>query len=575
MPIRNQEIARLFAELADFLEIDGANPFRVRAYRNAARCIGDLGGELHEQVAAGADLTAIEGIGKDLAEKLKELVETGRLPALEAVQQRIPPSVSELLKLPGLGPKRVKVLFEQSGIDSLEGLAEAAEAGKLRELPGLGEKTEANLLQAIRQRADAGRRFLRAAVAEEADAVLARLKAMAPEAGLTVAGSYRRGRETVGDLDILAVSERPAVLMDALVTHDEVREILSHGAGKTSVLLRSGLQVDLRAVEAASYGAALHYFTGSKAHNIAIRRRAQQLGLKVNEYGVSRDAEVLAGATEEEVFLALGLAWIPPELREDRGEIEAAEAGELPELVTVEDIRGDLHTHSVATDGVNTIAEMAEAACARGYAYMAVTDHSRRLAMVNGLDEARLLAQLDEVDALNAGRSGFTILKGIEVDILEDGALDLPDEVLCRLDLVVGSVHSKFNLGRERQTERVLRAMDRRHFSILGHPTGRLLLSREAYDIDIPRVIEHARQRGCFLELNANPQRLDLNDTYCRMARDAGVLVSINTDAHHAQGFANIAYGVSQARRGWLSAAGVLNTRPLDELRRLLRSTMK
>ena len=573
MALQNREIAGLFEEVANLLEIAGENPFRVRAYRNAARSISDMGGELSGLVKEGRDLSGLPGIGKELAAKIVEALETGTLEALAELHERIPATVTDLLKLPGLGPKKVKVLFDELGITNLDELKQAAEAGKVQKLPGLGAKTEKQILEAIERQAGAEKRFLRAEITPVAEALVAHLRAVAPEARVTIGGSYRRARETVGDLDLLADSADAAPLMDALVSQEDVAKVLAQGPTKTSVVLRSGLQVDLRVVESSSYGAALQYFTGSQAHNIAVRRLAQQKGLKVNEYGLTRDGERLASETEESLYEALGLPWIPPELREDRGEMEL-HAGAVPRLVELSDLRGDLHMHSTATDGKNSIREMAEAARVRGFEYICITDHSKRLTMVRGLDEDRLHRQIDEIDEINEEITGITILKGSEVDILEDGSLDLAHDVLCRLDMVIGSVHSLFKLSREKQTERVLRAMDAPTFTLLAHPTGRLLLSRDPYDIDVPRVLEHARQRGCFVELNANPQRLDLNERYCRMARDLGVLVSIDSDAHRTHDFENLRYGVGQARRAWLEKEHVLNTRPLAALRPLLAATM-
>jgi DNA polymerase (family 10) len=362
--------------------------------------------------------------------------------------------------------------------------------------------------------------------------------------------------------------------MRRFVAYDEVRKVQAEGPTRSTVTLKSGIQVDLRVVRPEQFGSALYYFTGSKAHNIAIRRLGQQRGLKINEYGVFRGKARIAGDTEASVLAAVGLPWIPPELREDRGEIEAARHGALPTLVEADDLRGDLHAHTRATDGHNTLREMAEAARTRGFEYLAITEHSRRLTMAHGLDPGRLLKQIDEIERLNETLAGITLLKGIEVDILEDGALDLPDDALARLDLVVGAVHSKFNLSRSRQTARILKAMDHPHFSVLAHPTGRLIDSRDPYDVDMLRIVRHARQRGCFLELNAHPERLDLLDVHCQMARDEGVLVAINSDAHGVHDFDNLAYGVGQARRGWLEKKDVLNTRPLKALRTLLRKTM-
>jgi DNA polymerase (family X) len=570
----NREMAGEFEKLADLLEMEGANPFRVRAYRNAARVVGDLGEEVAALLGRGEDVAGLEGIGRDLAEKIEGLVKTGLLPALEEMHGQIPPTIHEVLRLPGLGPKKVGVIFRELGVSDLDGLEKAAREGRVRGLAGLGEKTEANILKAIVRRREVAGRFLRARVREEADGLLAVLRGGDGDARLEVAGSYRRGRETVGDLDILAVSAGSEALMDALVGYERVEDVLARGSTKSSVVLGSGLQVDLRVVAEEAFGAALHYFTGSKAHNIAVRRRAQQLGLKVNEYGVYHGDERIAGDAEESVFGALGLAWIPPELREDRGEVEAAEADALPRLVERGDLRGDLHSHTTASDGRHSLAAMAAAARKAGLTYLAVTDHSQRLTVANGLDADRLLRQIDEIDRVNETLKGITLLKGSEVDILEDGELDLPDEVLSRLDLVVCSVHSQFGLSRERQTGRILRAMDHSYFSILAHPTGRILLTRDAYDVDVPRLIAHARERGCFLELNANPQRLDLHDVHVRMAKEAGVLVSIATDAHCTDDLANLEHGIAQARRGWLCREDVLNARPLAQVRKLLRKTM-
>ena len=573
MPILNQNVASTFEELADFLEIDGANPFRIRAYRNAARTIGDLSEELSAILERGDDLTGVEGIGKDLAAKIEEILRTGTLEALQEIQERIPASLGELLRLSGLGPKRVKFFFEELRIKSLDDLEAAARAGGLRDLPGMGKKTEEKLLKAIASRRDVSSRFMLAEIAPVADALMDHLESSEFADRLTLAGSYRRAQETVGDLDILAVSEKPELLMDVFVAYEDVTEVLAHGKTKSSVTLRSGLQVDLRVIPEASYGAALHYFTGSQAHNIAIRRRAQARGLKINEYGVFDGETSVAGDTEESVFSSVGLAKIPPELREGRGELEAAENDALPDLLEQKMIRGDLHAHSIASDGHDSIEEIARSAKEMGYEYVGVTDHSKRLTIANGLDELRLARQIDEIDTLNDSGPGIHIFKSIEVDILEDGALDLSDAILQRLDYVIASVHSLFNLSREKQTKRVLRAMDSKFFSILGHPTGRLLLSREPYEIDIPRVIGHAKQRGCFLELNANPNRLDLHDVHCRAAAEAGVLIAVNTDAHRMRHFSFMRYGVGQARRAWLRKSDVLNTRSLVELQKLLKET--
>jgi DNA polymerase (family 10) len=575
MPIHNTDIAAALDEIADLLEIKGDNPFRIRAYRNAARIIGDQGEDVQARVERGDDLTLIAGIGKDLAAKIGQMVITGRIAYLEELRQEMPAGLIDMLRLPGLGPKRVKILYDDLKIQGVEQLAVAARAGKIRELKGFGEKIEATLLKALETRQTEGRRFRRATVTPYAEALLKHLRAVPGVKQAELAGSYRRARETVGDLDILVEAAAPEAVMERFTTYDEVQQVLAKGDTKSSVLLRAGIQVDLRVVSGESFGAALQYFTGSKEHNIAVRKIAQAKGLKVNEYGVMKGEEAVAGRTEKDVYAALGLAWMPPELRENRGEVERAAAHDVPKLIELKDIRGDLHNHSTWSDGIHSVAEMAAAAQARGYDYFALCDHSKRLTVANGLDEKRLAQQIVEIDKLNEGFKGFRLLKGSEVDILEDGRLDLDDDILKQLDLVVVSVHSKFNLSREKQTERVLRALDHPCTSILAHPTGRLILEREPYEIDIPRVIEHARQRGCFLELNANPMRLDLNDVYCQMAKQAGVLISIDVDAHRAQDLELMTFGLGQARRGWLEKKDVLNTRSLPELMKLLAAARR
>ena len=574
MPIHNADIASVFGEIADLLDISGDNPFRIRAYRNAARTVLDLSRELQQMVEQGEDVTALPGIGKDLAKKIEDIVRTGTTPTLDKLRKEVPAGIVELLRLPSLGPKRVKILWKALKIESVHELEVAAREGRVRELEGFGEKTEQQILDAIQIHADQGRRFLRAAVAPYAEALRQFLEDVPGVKRVELAGSYRRAKETVGDVDVLVVAGAKSAVVEQFVAYDEVKEVLAKGDTKSSVVLRSGLQVDLRVVARESFGAALHYFTGSKAHNIAIRKMGQQRGLKVNEYGVFRGEEYVAGATEKDVYKAVDLPFIPPELRENMGEIRAAQEGGLPKLVEIDDIRGDLHMHTLASDGQNTIGELVDTARRRGYEYIAITEHSKRLAMAGGLDEKRVLEQVAEIDAFNAEHGDFRVLKGIEVDILEDGQLDLPDSVLKELDLGVGSVHSLFKLSGEKQTARILRAMENPYFTMLGHPTGRLLLEREPYDVDVGRVIQQARECGCYIELNSHPLRLDLSDAFCRLAREEGVLVSINTDAHGTMDLDYIRYGVGQARRGWLEKKNVLNTRTLKQLRPLLAKTM-
>lgn len=574
MPIHNEDIARIFDELADLLEIDEANPFRVRAYRNAARTIRGLGRDVGELVARGDDLTRLPGIGKDLAAKITEIVESGRCAALEKLHRRLPPSLEALLAIPGLGPKRVKTLYRELGIRDLDALERAARQGRLGELPGFGAKTQRNILEAIVAQRTSERRFLLSVARQYAESLVAWLRMADGVETVEVAGSYRRGRETVGDLDILVTTRSPEAVMARFTAYDEVSEVRSSGTTRATVILRCGLQVDLRVVDNACLGAALQYFTGSKAHNIEVRRLAQQRRLKINEYGVFRGQRRVAGKTEASVYKAVGLPWIAPELREGRGEIDAARAGRLPRLVALEDLRGDLHTHTLASDGHDSLEAMALAARAAGLEYIANTEHSSRLTVAKGLDERRLCEQLALIDRLNERLKGIRILKGIEVDILEDGRLDMPDAVLARLDLVVAAVHSHFALSRRKQTRRILRALSHRYFTMLAHPSGRLLLERAAYEVDMEQIIREAAQRGCFLEINAQPQRLDLDEVYCRMARDEGVLLAVNSDAHGVGQFANLGYGILQARRGWLEKSHVLNTRPLRALVKLLKKTM-
>jgi DNA polymerase (family 10) len=579
MPVHNADIIAVFEEIADLLEIEGANTFRIRAYRNAARILGDLPQEARVLVERGYDLTRLPGIGADLAGKISEIVSTGHCSLLERLRKELPPAITELLKIPGLGPKRVKALYHDLDVQTIEQLQRAAQDGRIRALHGFGAKTEQNILQAVQAHASQSRRFKLATAAQYAETLRVFLQAIPGVQQVVVAGSFRRMRETVGDLDILVTVDPDNTVMHSPVmqrftAYDEVAEVFSAGETRASVLLKCGMQVDLRVVEQESYGAALHYFTGSKSHNIAIRRIAQQLGLKVNEYGVFRGAQRIAGDSEESVYRAVGLPYIPPELREDRGEIEAARANRLPKLVELSDLKGDLHAHTKATDGHDSLRDMALAAKALGLEYLAITEHSRRLTVAHGLDPLQLAKQCDEIDLLNTKLDGITLLKGIEVDILEDGSLDLPDGVLARLDLVIGAVHSRFDLSRAKQTERILRAMDSPHFTLLAHPSGRLIEQREPYDVDMLRIIRHAKQRGCHLELNAHPERLDLLDSQCQSAKEEGVLVSINSDAHSTFDFANLKYGVGQARRGWLEKSDVLNTRSLAALRKLLKRTM-
>jgi DNA polymerase (family 10) len=567
MPVQNAEIAAMFDQAAELLEIQGENQFRVRAYRRAARVIEGLPQSVRSLLSAGSDLSELPGIGKDLAGKIADIVKTGRFDLLDSLKRKLPGQLGDIAALPGLGPKRVKLLYDRLKVRSLDDLRRAIKTGRLREIRGFGPTIEVKLSAAL-EKPRAKKRFKLSVAEAEAEALTTFLR---DGVRVAVAGSYRRRRDTVGDLDVLVTAKDGAAVGDKLIRYDNVAEVLARGPTRTTVVLRSGLQVDVRAVPDQSYGAALLYFTGSKAHNIALRGLANEHGWKLNEYGLFAGKRRIAGASEEEVYKKLGLAFIAPELREDRGEIAAAKTNKLPHLLTLADIRGDLHVHSDWTDGAATIADMAAAAQALGYEYIALTDHSRRISMSHGLDPARLSRQAREIDRLNAKLRGLTILKGIEVDILKDGRLDLPDSSLSQLDVVVAAVHSHFDLAREAQTDRIVRAMENRHVSIIAHPTGRLIGEREPYDVDMDRVISAAHELGCALEINAEPDRLDLNDTYAHAAKASGVKMAISTDAHSLNALQYMRFGLDQARRGWLAAEDVLNTRSLAGLRKSLK----
>jgi DNA polymerase (family 10) len=570
MPKTNADLAAAFEQIADLLDLQQANPFRIRAYRNAARVVGEMKLDLVTQVQQGRPLPRLPGIGPDLAGKIQEFAQTGHLALLDRLRRQIPAGVAEMLQLPGLGPKRVRALYEELHVTTLPQLARAARDGRVRELPGFGAKTEARILEAIDAHAGKPQRLKLVAAAQYAAALVDWLR-RAPGVGEVVpAGSLRRARETVGDLDLLAAATDGAAVCRHLLAYPEVAEVRASGDTRATVVLASGLQVDLRVVPAASFGAALMYFTGSKAHNIRLRTLAIERGLKLNEYGLFEGRKALAAASEHEVYRALGLPWIAPELREDRGEIEAALKGRLPRLIERADLAGDLHAHTDWTDGTASIEAMARAAQAHGLSYLAISDHSRRLTVAHGLDPVRLAKQCAEVEQVNRRLEGIALLTGIEVDVLDDGSLDLPDAVLDPLDVVIAAVHSKFDLPRAAQTRRILAALEHPKVKILAHPIGRLIDRREPYDVDMLAVIRKCRARGVALELNAHPERLDLTDLHCRMAKDEGALVAINSDAHGEHEFDNLAFGIGQARRGWLEKSDVINTRPLRDLRNWL-----
>lgn len=571
MPIHNSDIAEIFNQMADLLDIQGANPFRVRAYRNAARLVLSMSQSLADLAGRGEDLTQFPGIGKDLAGKIDEIVRTGSLAQLKELEGQFPPALIELMKLEGLGPKRIAILHQKLGITSPEELKEAALSGRIKELKGFGDQIQKMILAGLDQITKTEKRFKLITVEPIAASLEHYLKQVPGVAEAMVAGSYRRRKETVGDLDLLVACEEPLRVMDAFVAYEDVTRVVAQGDTKSSVVLRSGIHVDLRVVPRESYGAALHYFTGSKAHNIAIRHLGVKRGLKINEYGVFRGEARLAGATEDEVYGLVDLPFIEPELREDWGEIEAAQAGRLPRLITLAHLRGDLHAHTKATDGRNTLEEMAQAAKDHGYEYLAITNHSKRVSMAHGHDALNLAREIKEIDRLNEKLRGIILLKAIELDILEDGSLDLPDEILKELDLTVCAVHYHFNLSLEKQTQRIIRAMDNPYFNILAHPSGRLIFKRDPYDVDMERLMKAARERGCYMELDSQPDRLDLADIHCKLAKDLGVKVAISTDAHSTRDLDFIRFGIGQARRGWLEADDVLNARPWPELQKLLK----
>ena len=570
MPVHNSDVSQVFRAVADLLDIKEDNPFRIRAYRNAARTVDSLSGNLADMIEEGEDLSRLPDIGEDLAGKIKTIIETGSLPMLEELEKDYPRSLRDLLKVSGLGPRKVAAIHRHLGVTDLHGLKKAVEANRVRDLDGFGKKTENRIRQELEEiDLDEERTLLRQAM-DLARPLVEYLNNTEGVEEVEAAGSLRRRKETVGDLDVLVTGDDEAGIMDAFVEYDEVESVVQKGETRTTVLLGSGIQVDLRVVSSSSFGAALVYFTGSKSHNIQLRRRGQERELKINEYGALRDEEKVAGNTEEEIYKAVDLPFIVPELREDRGEIEAAEKGELPDLVTMDDIRGDLHMHTERTDGHNTIEEMAKACRDRGYDYIAITEHSSNIAVTGGLNEKELEAHLELIEEANAKVEGIEILKGIEVDILKDGSLDLDDEVLSRLDVVIGSVHSHFDLSMDRQTRRVIKAMENPDFMILGHPTGRKLNQREPMKIDLDSVFDAAAELGCFMELNAYPIRLDLTDTACMSAKEKGVRIVINTDAHSIHHLDYMRFGIFQARRGWQEASDVINTGSLADLRELL-----
>jgi DNA polymerase (family 10) len=563
-------IARTLRELADALDIEEENPFRVRAYRNAAQCLETLGQPVAELAARGGReaLLEIPGIGESMADKILEMLETGSLSQLRQMRREVPRELSALLGVEGLGPKKLHLLHEKLGVKDLDDLERVVRRGDVLKLRGFGERSQQKLLRGIQQFRGRSGRFLLVEVESYAEALRDRLAGVRGVSRVEVAGSFRRRKETVGDLDLLCAAAEPTAPLRAFTGFDAVEQVLAEGPTKASVRLSTGLQVDLRIIPKEVFGAALHYFTGSKEHNIALRTLAKEMGYKVSEYGAFRGRRRVAGRTEEEVFALIGASWIPPELRENRGEIEAAIAGALPELIEPSDLRGDLQMHTTATDGRHTAEQMAQAAKALGHKYIAITEHSQAVTVAGGLDDAGILERAAALRRLRV--PGLRVLAGVEVDIRRDGTLDLRAETLDQLDVVVASVHSYLNLPREEMTRRVLRAVESGHVHVLGHPTGRLLNEREPYDIDIKPVIQACARHGVALEINAHPQRLDLNDVHAKLARDLGAKLVISTDAHSTDELKLLRFGVAVARRAWLTRDDVLNTRPAERLLKTL-----
>ena len=576
----NRTYAQLLGETADLLEIDGGDAFRIRSYRRAAEAVESCTTQLSEIANDPKKLQEIPGIGKGMAANIRDMELTGSLPLRDELLKKYKPSMLQLMKLPGMGPKTVAFLWDAIQVASMEDLEAAIAADRLNDLPRFGKKQIEKLRKGIEEYKKTSGRFPIDDAEEAAEKLIAYLRKFPGLEVIEPAGSLRRGRETVGDLDILVTGpacaeDKVDAAVEYTAAYPPAADLLAKGQNKVSFRLRSGLQVDVRLLPVDSYGAALQYFTGSKMHNVTLRQRALKRGYTLSEYSLSRidDGSVVASRTEQEIYAALGMDWIPPEMRENNGEIEAAEAHKLPKLVELKDIRGDVHMHTTTTDGKNTIREMAEAAIARGYEYMAITDHSKNLSMIMGLNDEEALAHVQKIRESEAEMGGrIRIFPGIEVDILSDGALDLADETLAQIDVVIASVHTLFNMSEQEMTERVVRAIENPYVRILGHPTGRLLLRREAYKINLQLVLKRAAELGVAVEHNAYPDRLDLCDRDLRMAKEMGCRIVINTDSHHTSHLEKMRYGVEQLRRAWLQKEDVLNTRPAGEFLTGLRA---
>ena len=572
--MENSEIAKIFRDIAEFLELKEENPFKIRAYQKAAQNIESLSGNIKSVYDKGGikALREIPGIGEHISQKIEEILKTGKLGLHERLKKEFPPHFVELMRVQGIGPKTAVMLRKKLKIDSPEKLEKAAKAGKLKGLPLMGAKKEENIIKGVEQHKRHISRFILPTALSHADSIINYLKKLKEVEEAVAAGSLRRMKETIGDIDILVISKEPKKVMDHFVKFKEVARVLGQGETKSSVVLKSGIQVDVRVLPKEDFGASLHYFTGSKLHNIQIRQLAQDKGLKVSEYGVFKGKKRLFGKTEEEVFKSVGLPYIPPEIRGGTGEIEAAKKKKLPKLIELKDIKGDFHVHTKASDGGNSIEEMALAAKALGYKYIAITDHSVSSRIASGLSEKELIQHLKKIDAANKKIKGITILKGSEVDISPEGKLDYKESILKELDVVIAAVHSKFGMKKQEMTKRIVSAMQNKYVNILAHPTGRLLGKRDPYEIDMDMILEEAKKTGTYIELNSYPERLDLFDIYCRKAKELGILIAINTDAHTTSQLENIKYGIAIGRRGWLEAWDILNSLPLNKVLKKLHA---
>ena len=575
----NLQISRIFSEIADLLEIKGENPFKIRAYRRITQLMESLPQEVEEIYKKG-ELNNLPGVGVSIAEKIKEILETGKLSYHEKLKKETPEGLLEMLKIPEMGPKTVALIYKKLGISTLEELEKAAHEKKLRNLYGLGPKTEENILKGMALIKERRERIPLHEALTLAEDIIKSLKSSKKVGRISYCGSIRRRKETIGDIDILVTSNEPSEIMEIFTSLPVVKEVLAKGATKSSILVKEGRQVDLRVVNEESFGAALHYFTGSKAHNIKVREIGVRKGLKINEYGIfkrleNNEEERIGGDNEEDVFKSIGFPFIPPELREDSGEIEAAEKGKLPKIIELSDIKGDLHVHSKWSDGANTVKEITIAARERGYKYIGISDHSKSLKVAHGVSEEDFFKRIDEIKKIDEKISGIKVLAGTEVDILPDGSLDYSDDLLKKLDIVVASVHTRFNQDEETMTKRIMKAMENPFVDIIAHPTGRILGERKPYQVNMEKLLNHALKTGTALEINAYPNRMDIKDIYARMAKDMGVKIVINTDAHHFLQLDWIKYGVWVARRGWLEKSDVLNTFDFPEIMELLKKRGK